>query len=643
MTNKHEVSMPSNETIVSCDKQRNVTLDQHKIGSRGPVVNKAIPEVSVDPDVSPDGGWGWLVALGSFMAHVLAGGFDRSGGVFYLRLLDRFGGSSAATAWAFALFSSFRVLFGPLASAMTNRYGCRTVVFCGAVLAVVGVLVSGYATNLIFFYLTYGVLTGFGTSLIFTPGLILVGHFFIVRRGMAVGLATVGAGVGSFIFPPFVQLLFETYGFRGTYLIMAAVMSHALIVGSLYRPLGLHRRIMAYDRIKRKRHDVDEYALKSHSVTKHEPGQMSSELSLGNSKKTEEHIERNTTTSDQFYANTGEAQTQSTASERENGQSDDCNQPLVQDTNNGQLSLSKADGMQLLSCDEIKRNDLSISVNITEGAIQEVSVLDDKDCSLKNPLLTEPVIQIQTSPLASQTKQKFCSEEQTHDIETEQSDLDSQNKTLLRHKPPVKRQHAFSLYLLRDVVFVCFCLQSFMFLISFNITVMFVPALVSTCGLSELQGSSLISVMGISDAVSRIVMSVVLDLPMIKPYRMHAFNSIPFIAVVVSILYVTMTQFWQFALLCGLYGSLTGVYISQYSVIIIEIVGMDKLHNAIGIVLCVSGISALVAPTLGGLLKDVLGSYTPAFYLGSAGLLISGSVMAFGNFRFHRRNKGVNK
>lgn len=48
--------------------------------------------------IPPDGGWGWMVCLGSFMCNFLADGFMFSFGIFYVELMDYFKDSMAKTA-----------------------------------------------------------------------------------------------------------------------------------------------------------------------------------------------------------------------------------------------------------------------------------------------------------------------------------------------------------------------------------------------------------------------------------------------------------------------------------------------------------------------------------------------------------------
>lgn len=47
--------------------------------------------------------------------------------------------------------------------------------------------------------LDFGVLGGLGTSLIFTPAVSSIGHWFYKKRGNATGVAATGGAVGMFV------------------------------------------------------------------------------------------------------------------------------------------------------------------------------------------------------------------------------------------------------------------------------------------------------------------------------------------------------------------------------------------------------------------------------------------------------------
>lgn len=64
--------------------------------------------------------------------------------------------------------------------------------------------------------LVFGVIGGVGTSLIFTPAIAAVGHFFLLKRGNATGVAAAGGSFGGIIFPLMMQRLFPSIGFAWT-------------------------------------------------------------------------------------------------------------------------------------------------------------------------------------------------------------------------------------------------------------------------------------------------------------------------------------------------------------------------------------------------------------------------------------------
>lgn len=63
------------------------------------------------------------------------------------------------------------------------------------------------------FLIVFGLLAGAGTSLIFTPAVSAIGHFFLLKRGNATGIGAMGGSIGGVVFPLMLQSLLPRLGF----------------------------------------------------------------------------------------------------------------------------------------------------------------------------------------------------------------------------------------------------------------------------------------------------------------------------------------------------------------------------------------------------------------------------------------------
>ena len=66
-----------------------------------------------------------------------------------------------------------------------------------------------------------------------------VPRYFVRWRSLSLGLIAMGPGGGLFIMSPIVQALFERFGWRGTFLAMAGIISLACVMALVYRPISL--------------------------------------------------------------------------------------------------------------------------------------------------------------------------------------------------------------------------------------------------------------------------------------------------------------------------------------------------------------------------------------------------------------------
>ncbi|XP_066267268.1 monocarboxylate transporter 13-like [Branchiostoma lanceolatum] len=190
-------------------------------------------------DAPPDGGWGWMVVLSSFLSHVFVVGGLKSFGVFFPYFREEFDEDAANTSWVSSIQGAV-VFFGSgVAGALGNRFGCRPVVMAGSLVAATGLISSMFVTSMATMYVTTGLVTGLGFSLMYTPCITMVGLYFSRRRSLATGIGLSGAGVGVFAFPPIFQLLIDNYGWKNALLIFAGIVLNGSVFGALLRPLHL--------------------------------------------------------------------------------------------------------------------------------------------------------------------------------------------------------------------------------------------------------------------------------------------------------------------------------------------------------------------------------------------------------------------
>ena len=83
--------------------------------------------------------------------------------------------------------------------------------------------------------------------MIFTPNYIAIGQYFDKNKGKAMGLATVGSGLGAIIMPPLWTFMFGYYGYFGAMLIMGSIYLNNTVAGTLFRAIRRPKPITPRD------------------------------------------------------------------------------------------------------------------------------------------------------------------------------------------------------------------------------------------------------------------------------------------------------------------------------------------------------------------------------------------------------------
>lgn len=185
----------------------------------------------------PDGGWGWVIVFASFFCNFIVDGTAYSFGIFVPEFDKYFGAGKSKTAWVGSLLSGCYLGVGPIASALTNKFGCRPVTIAGSVIGCVAFILAQFSPNIDYLMLTYGIMGGVGFGLIYLPAIVSVSYYFEKKRAFATGVAVCGSGVGTFIFAPLSRILIDEYGWKGALLISAGLILNCMVMGALMRPL----------------------------------------------------------------------------------------------------------------------------------------------------------------------------------------------------------------------------------------------------------------------------------------------------------------------------------------------------------------------------------------------------------------------
>ncbi|KOS18167.1 putative transporter [Escovopsis weberi] len=174
----------------------------------------------------PEGGLrAWLVVLGAWLAMISAMGLMNSIAIFQAytvkHQLSQY--SEGTIGWIFSLYTFLAFFGGVYIGPIFDKYGPTWLLSLGVLLTAGGLISMSFCHELWQFILSFGILNGLGTSLIFTPCVAAVGHWFKARRGLATGLASSAGGFGGIIFPLMLTSLFDRIGFGWSVRVLALI------------------------------------------------------------------------------------------------------------------------------------------------------------------------------------------------------------------------------------------------------------------------------------------------------------------------------------------------------------------------------------------------------------------------------------
>ncbi|BCR89788.1 MCT family MFS transporter [Aspergillus chevalieri] len=194
------------------------------------------PEDPSSFDQYPDRGWrAWLVVLGAWCALVPAFGIVNTIAVLeeWLSEHQLKDYPKSSVSWIFSLWVFFFYLGGVQVGPIFDAHGLKPLLIPGCTGIVVSLMILSVSTEFYQFILGFSLLGGVTASMVFTPSLAAVNHWFLRRRALANGFANTAGSIGGIIFPLMVGDLSEKVGFPWAIRVMGFVCAIFCVASTL--------------------------------------------------------------------------------------------------------------------------------------------------------------------------------------------------------------------------------------------------------------------------------------------------------------------------------------------------------------------------------------------------------------------------
>jgi len=133
--------------------------------------------------------------------------------------------SPAALQVTFSLLIVLQTFFSPFQGWLVDRFGPRRLIGLGCVLSGLSWVLASYASSLTMFYLTYGLIGGLGTGIVYVGVVGQMVRWFPEKRGFAAGMAAAGYGFGAMLTTFPISNMLARSGYQHTLLVFGAILA----------------------------------------------------------------------------------------------------------------------------------------------------------------------------------------------------------------------------------------------------------------------------------------------------------------------------------------------------------------------------------------------------------------------------------
>jgi OFA family oxalate/formate antiporter-like MFS transporter len=117
-----------------------------------------------------------------------------------------------------------QTFLSPAQGFLVDKFGPKLLIATGCVLSGLGWIAAAYATSLTSLYLTYGLLCGIGTGIVYIGIVGLMVKWFPDKRGFATGMVAAGYGFGAIATTFPIDSMLKTVGYQHTLVVFGIIL-----------------------------------------------------------------------------------------------------------------------------------------------------------------------------------------------------------------------------------------------------------------------------------------------------------------------------------------------------------------------------------------------------------------------------------
>ncbi|GAA5808186.1 hypothetical protein MFLAVUS_001571 [Mucor flavus] len=203
-TSSQTVSLSEKDNVTTTEDVASAKKDwsghEHHLKYDDPEFGADKPSPTFDTEAT-DGGYGWLVVLGTFMVQITSFGIMQDHYDMTM-FRDSVPNSQFQLSFVGTILEVCVNLMGPLAQIIASRFGSTTVLILGTLMSVLGLELAGFSSQ---------------TAMSIAP------LWFDKKRGLALGIASGGSGIGGLFLPFVITPLNSNLGAAWTYRILGFI------------------------------------------------------------------------------------------------------------------------------------------------------------------------------------------------------------------------------------------------------------------------------------------------------------------------------------------------------------------------------------------------------------------------------------